>query len=377
MATRRAHLPLTLDAPSAGPDTGRFGRRDVVEHLLENGANVHAKDDGGLIPLHNACSFGHAEVVQLLLKHGADPNARDNWNYTPLHEAAIKGKVDVCIVLLQHGADAGIRNTDGKVPLDLADPSTRAVLTGDYRKDELLESARSGNEEKLLSLLTSINVNCHASDGRKSTPLHLAAGYNRVRIVQLLLQHGADVHAKDKGRERGPSVLFQEVQTSQRDTTFKMRHQGVLCSNGCQWFAISENQNTFATSEDQSQVRRMPPRSFYKFAPASDQWRSRACELDVRYEPGAEPYARYVGNENTFCSDDVSLRPMYLHVQTTNGFCGQVCVSPRSPLRLVGEPPAPTTITRIRPTECIIARADAKALSQKSAFCSHDTAGTA
>lgn len=33
----------------------------------------------------------------------------------------------------------------------------------------------------------------------QSTPLHLAAGYNRVRIVQLLLQHGADVHAKDKG----------------------------------------------------------------------------------------------------------------------------------------------------------------------------------
>lgn len=33
----------------------------------------------------------------------------------------------------------------------------------------------------------------------QSTPLHLAAGYNRTRIVQLLLQHGADVHAKDKG----------------------------------------------------------------------------------------------------------------------------------------------------------------------------------
>lgn len=67
---------------------------------MQNGANVHARDDGGLIPLHNACSFGHAEVVQLLLKHGADPNARDNWNYTPLHEAAIKGKTDVCIGIL-------------------------------------------------------------------------------------------------------------------------------------------------------------------------------------------------------------------------------------------------------------------------------------
>ncbi|XP_056587106.1 poly [ADP-ribose] polymerase tankyrase-1 isoform X4 [Triplophysa dalaica] len=144
-----------------------FGRKDVVEHLLQTGANVHARDDGGLIPLHNACSFGHAEVVSLLLCQGADPNSRDNWNYTPLHEAAIKCKIDVCI--------------------------------GEYKKDELLEAARSGNEEKLMALLTPLNVNCHASDGRKSTPLHLAAGYNRVRIVQLLLQHGADVHAKDKG----------------------------------------------------------------------------------------------------------------------------------------------------------------------------------
>ncbi|XP_033632864.1 poly [ADP-ribose] polymerase tankyrase-1-like [Asterias rubens] len=176
-----------------------FGRKDVVEFLLQNGANVHSRDDGGLIPLHNACSFGHAEVVTLLLKHGADANARDNWNYTPLHEAAIKGKIDVCIVLLQNGADPNIRNTDGKTALDLADPPAKQVLSGEYKKDELLEASRSGNEEKMMSLLTPLNVNGHASDGRRSTPLHLAAGYNRVSIVQLLLQHGADVHAKDKG----------------------------------------------------------------------------------------------------------------------------------------------------------------------------------
>lgn len=77
--------------------------------------------------------------------------------------------------------------------------STRPVLTGEYRKDELLEAARSGAEDRLLVLLNPLNVNCHASDGRRSTPLHLAAGYNRGRVVQLLLQHGADVHAKDKG----------------------------------------------------------------------------------------------------------------------------------------------------------------------------------
>lgn len=41
------------------------------------------------------------------------------------------------------------------------------VFTGEYKKDELLEAARSGNEDKLMSLLTPLNVNCHASDGRK------------------------------------------------------------------------------------------------------------------------------------------------------------------------------------------------------------------
>ncbi|XP_063992926.1 poly [ADP-ribose] polymerase tankyrase [Diachasmimorpha longicaudata] len=176
-----------------------YGRRELVEFLLSAGASIQARDDGGLHPLHNACSFGHSDVVRLLLEAGANPNTRDNWNYTPLHEAAIKGKIDVCIALLQHGADPNIRNTEGKTALELAEPVTKPVLTGEYRKDELLEAARSGNEEKLLQLLNPLNVNCHASDGRRSTPLHLAAGYNRARVVQILLQHGADVHAKDKG----------------------------------------------------------------------------------------------------------------------------------------------------------------------------------
>uniref|UniRef100_A0A336MN10 Poly [ADP-ribose] polymerase n=1 Tax=Culicoides sonorensis TaxID=179676 RepID=A0A336MN10_CULSO len=176
-----------------------YGRRDVVEFLLESGASVQARDDGGLNPLHNASSFGHADVVRLLLEAGANPNTRDNWNYSPLHEAASKGKCDVCIALLQHGADPSIRNSENKTPLDIADPCVIPVLTGEYRKDELLEAARLGAEDRLLELLTPLNVNCHAADGRRSTPLHLASGYNRIRIVQILLQNGANVHAKDKG----------------------------------------------------------------------------------------------------------------------------------------------------------------------------------
>jgi tankyrase len=77
-----------------------FGRKDVVEYLLSQNANVHMKDDGGLIPLHNAASFGHAEVVQLLLNHHSNVNALDSWNFSPLAEAASKGKVDVCLSML-------------------------------------------------------------------------------------------------------------------------------------------------------------------------------------------------------------------------------------------------------------------------------------
>ena len=48
-------------------------------------------------------------------------------------------------------------------------------------------------------LCTPQTVNCRDLDGRHSTPLHFAAGYNRVAVVEYLLQNGADVHAKDKG----------------------------------------------------------------------------------------------------------------------------------------------------------------------------------
>jgi len=40
-------------------------------------------------------------------------------------------------------------------------------IAGNYHKDDLLESARVGNIEELMTLLTPLNVNCHAADGRK------------------------------------------------------------------------------------------------------------------------------------------------------------------------------------------------------------------
>jgi tankyrase len=97
-----------------------------------------------------SASFGHSEVVSILLDAGASPNACDNWNYTLLHESVSKGKIDVCLALLQHGANTELRNSENKTPLDLADANRKPILTGEYRKDELLEAARLGDEKRLL-----------------------------------------------------------------------------------------------------------------------------------------------------------------------------------------------------------------------------------
>ncbi|VDN03065.1 unnamed protein product [Thelazia callipaeda] len=176
-----------------------FGRVDCVRALLDAGANMKQTDNGGLLPLHNASSFGHVDVVKVLLENGADANVSDYWGFTPLHEAAAWGKADICVLLLQHGASAHSENADGKTPQDLADGDAKTVFTGDYKKDELLEAAKNGDEESLLSYLTPFNVSCHAVNGRKSTPLHLACGYNRIGVVKILLEKGADVQAVDIG----------------------------------------------------------------------------------------------------------------------------------------------------------------------------------
>jgi tankyrase len=136
-----------------------------------------------------------------LLRHKrVNVNARDNWQWSPLHEACHKGKLDTILVLLNHGADTNVTNSEQRTPLELCESdSARRLFTSEFKKSELLEACGAGNTACLDRVLTRFNVNCRASDGRESTPLHLAAGYNRVRVVQSLLERGALVQARDKG----------------------------------------------------------------------------------------------------------------------------------------------------------------------------------
>ncbi|KAH8853078.1 Tankyrase-1 [Schistosoma japonicum] len=176
-----------------------YNRLAIVELLLQHKADVHAKDKGGLVPLHNACSYGHAKVAELLIQYGANVNVTDLWRFTPLHEAAAKGKFDICRLLLKHGADPLKKNRDGHTPIDLVKDTNSDVydlLRGDIA---VLEAAKKGNLTKIKRLVTTENINCRDTQGRNSTPLHLAAGYNNIETLEFLLESGADVNAKDKG----------------------------------------------------------------------------------------------------------------------------------------------------------------------------------
>jgi hypothetical protein len=55
-----------------------------VQDLIERGADVNAKDNGGYTPLHWASYNDSIAIAKLLLDAGADLEAKDKWGRTPL-----------------------------------------------------------------------------------------------------------------------------------------------------------------------------------------------------------------------------------------------------------------------------------------------------
>lgn len=75
---------------------------------------------------------------------------------------------------LQHGADPTKKNRDGNTPLDLVkdgDTDIQDLLRGDAA---LLDAAKKGCLARVQKLCSPDNINCRDTQGRNSTPLHLA-----------------------------------------------------------------------------------------------------------------------------------------------------------------------------------------------------------
>jgi len=97
-----------------------YGAPEMIDLLLENGADINAKDNTGLTPLHVAAMLGRTNEAQALIAHGADINARDSFGDTPLHTAALFGQARMVELLVNAGADLAALNNNQLTPLDCA-----------------------------------------------------------------------------------------------------------------------------------------------------------------------------------------------------------------------------------------------------------------
>jgi len=133
--------------------------KNRVLELLNEGADINAKNRFGLAPLTHAVDLNNADLVQLLLDHGANIETTSNEGWTPL--MSIDPKVEIVLLLLMNGANANYhtKNSSSGSPLFLcaehghnniarlfilngADPTIKGGYSGDRTAEqEALECA--------------------------------------------------------------------------------------------------------------------------------------------------------------------------------------------------------------------------------------------
>jgi hemoglobin len=127
--------------------------------------------------LHDAAMAGEAELAAELIRCGADPDAKEPEGHTPLYYASTGA---VARVLLAAGASV-------------------EVTSGPTRGTPLHQAARRGYAEVAAALLDH-DADIEARDGKGQTPLRRAVNCRQLPVAQLLMKRGADPHSEDNRR---------------------------------------------------------------------------------------------------------------------------------------------------------------------------------
>jgi len=96
------------------------GKLEVVKLLIKYGAEVDLPNKFGFTPLHAASHLGHRDIAELLLDHGANIDTQDQELLSPLHAASWNGEPEIVRLLLERGADIHIRDIERRTPYALA-----------------------------------------------------------------------------------------------------------------------------------------------------------------------------------------------------------------------------------------------------------------
>ncbi|KAJ9597346.1 hypothetical protein L9F63_011786 [Diploptera punctata] len=148
-----------------------LGKHEVVEFLLEAGADVNYFNKDKRTPLLQAADLGHVMVVESLVEHGASVNTRNSFGDTALLLACQNGQHEIVEFLLQHMADVD--------------------MSGQFNLTPLMNAARCGHV-KVTELLIKYGASVKARDLFGWTALDYAVHHHHDDEVQLLKQHGAD-----------------------------------------------------------------------------------------------------------------------------------------------------------------------------------------
>ena len=96
------------------------GDIEAVKEFLAAATNVNVKGVFGQTPLHDAAAEDHKEIAELLIGKGADVNVKNEYDVTPLLSAAIGGHKELVHLLINKGADVNAKDQDDETPLDWA-----------------------------------------------------------------------------------------------------------------------------------------------------------------------------------------------------------------------------------------------------------------
>ncbi len=205
-ATAREHI-TALHAAVA------YERLDILQMLLQRGADTERLMKPGLTPLSAAAMKNDTDAISLLLKFGAQLNHNTEGGVNALKLACARGNLDAAQVLLAHGADPIPVDAEGYTALSLAQEhagENRVALMRMLLEHGANPDTRMGEDGWSLLLVAIIDHDVPAAElllehgasvdtvgEAGSTPLMMAAGYGYTALVEQLLQHGASVTRQD------------------------------------------------------------------------------------------------------------------------------------------------------------------------------------